>query len=1210
MLKKLLSILTNRLVWGTVGISILALAIWIFGPQVAIGKSQPMKLELNRIIIISVIYLLWGLWYTISRRNRAASPRNLNVTDASSEKNKNQEEPQQESDLTQRFNEVKQRLKKAYFLNHTGKFRWISCFSQHYLYQLPWYMVIGAPGAGKTTALVNSGLNFPLADHINPLSLHNTGTTRDCDWWFTNDAILLDTAGRYSIPHGQYDENTDEWKRFVGLLKKYRPRQPINGVVVTISILDLLSDSPESLAKQANELRKRLLSLDEQLGIRFPIYVIISKSDLLQGFSAYFGNFDNKQREQIWGLVFPYEASTQPDFHLGHEFEHQYALLEQRLIDALPDTLLTNHSMNQRAESHLFPQQFSALRPLLRQYLDTLFVTSSFETRFIPRGIYFTSATQEGLPIDQVMGELSHYLQLSTAGSHGDSSPLTAGLPPKALEPPVPKQSFFLKKMLEDVVFREAGLASSNKWWEYRNRALHWAGYILLAAIATTLTVLWSSNYIDSKTYLTEVRTKVASLERQGQKLSPPKPEDMLSILPFLDSVLSLPESQDFPLRNPPFTYHMGLYSGDEVSTASNKLYQKALKELLLPLLVQQITNTLRNDPQNDVEFSYEALKAYQMLFLSERYDGKYLRSWVILNLQRNLPQGVPQILLQRLEWHLSQLLDNQTQISPYTKNQLLVERSQAIINQVPLSQRVYSRLKRQLKRQWLSQAEIKLVNLLTLAGPQAELVFSRKSGKPLTDSVSELFTPQGWSAFNKDIDRAVDTLREEDTWVLDSDPIEQKRAILITTIQQLYMQEFIKNWDELLNDIQLTNISNLEQRISSARLLSSPHSPLLNLLMNVSKNTLLRTDARNGLLDKTKSKLNQSNNPTLDVLFNSTTANIGDDIATQPVQAIRAHYAPWLELSRSQEQGNKAIPFDNILKQVDELYNYLTAVQGATNSGIAVPPSDIISRLQADSGRLPEPLKSMLLSLAVGASSDTQHKEMENLKQRINFEVSSFCQQEIAKRYPLSPHAKQEITPDDLAHIFAPNIGLMDKFFRDNLQGKVDTRQNNWAFTPGVDGKILPSSGNILQSFQQAQQIRNTFFAGSTPAPSYRVTVRPVRMDSDILKLTLDIDGQLFKYSHGPLVPLVVTWPGTRNTDMVSLQLTLANGSSANLTTSGPWALNRMVDMAQPSEGSNNQLAFNGKQSTFNIDGHRVTLEFIANSIYSPFQLPAFSCP
>ncbi|AWQ48526.1 type VI secretion system membrane subunit TssM [Serratia marcescens] len=1211
MLSTLFSIITSRLLWGFVGITALAFIIWMIGPLVAIGDYRPLEPELNRQIAIGVIYLIWFLCRLIPRlysawfNSRLLS--NLHAAETVPAED-GKPETKQDEQLAQRFDEAAQLLKKARFApgQDGGKHRWMTRFSRQYLYQLPWYVIIGAPGAGKTTALVNSGLHFPLADRFGKSALRGVGGTRNCDWWFTNDAVLLDTAGRYTTQESQREEDAGEWQSFVALLKKYRTRQPINGVMVTISVADLLSDSAEARAAQASALRKRLIELHEQLGIHFPVYVLVTKTDLLNGFMAYFGSFDKAQRDQIWGFTFPYERSRQPDFNLNAAFEQQYALLQQRLDAALPDTLLMEHDARQRAESYLFPQEFAALRPLLGQYLEQVFATSSFETRFSPRGIYFTSGTQEGLPFDRVMGELNRYLQLPTANSGAQANAAWDSVGQEAPIPAAKGQSFFLKETLESVVFQESGLAGSNRWWEYRNRALHWAGYIVLAVILAVLAMLWFTSYGNNKAYLAEVAAKVPGVERQGQSLTQLGNGDMFSLLPFLNSLLHLPDSQNFSLDDPPFTYRMGLFRGDQVGDAGNALYQKALKELLLPQVAQQIATTLRNDNHGDADFSYEALKAYQMLYLPKQYDGKFLRAWVMLNLQRNLPQGSTQKQLQQIEWHLSQLLDAQIQASPYAKDEQLVAQAQAAINRAPLSQRVYGRLKRLL----LKQTDIKPVSLVDLAGPQTELAFSRKSGKPVTDGVPGLFTSQGyWKAFNDNIDPVTDTLRKEDVWVLNSQAPEQKSADLTKTIRQLYMQDFISAWDELLGDIQLANIGNLTQRISSARLLSGNPSPMRNLLVNVSKNVTLRdeksdADSRS-LLAKTEDKLNQNANRTLEALFTNRPANADGDVSVQPEQLVMAHFAPLLELAQSQGEGNKAIPFDSVLKQVDELYSYLTAVQGAANSGMSAPSSDVIPRLQAESGRLPVPFKQMLLSLAIGASSDTQRKEMENVKKRISFEVGSFCRQAIAGRYPLVARARQEVTPDDLARMFAPNSGLMDSFFRDNLQGKVDTTRANWRFTPGVDGKTLPGGEGILRSFQQAQRIRDAFFANGTATPSYRVTVRPVRMDNDILNLTLDIDGQLFKYSHGPQVPLVVSWPGTRNTNQVHLQLALANGTTASLVTSGPWALNRLVDMAQ-SSGTGGL----GRQATFNLDGHRVTLEFTPNSIRNPFQLPAFSCP
>ena len=119
------------------------------------------------------------------------------------------------------------------------------------------------------------------------------------------------------------------------------------------------------------------------------------------------------------------------------------------------------------------------------------------------------------------------------------------------------------------------------------------------------------------------------------------------------------------------------------------------------------------------------------------------------------------------------------------------------------------------------------------------------------------------------------------------------------------------------------------------------------NLLVNVSKNVTLRdeksdADSRS-LLAKTEDRLNQNANRTLEALFTNRPASADGDVSAQPEQLVMAHFAPLLELAQSRGEGNKAIPFDSVLKQVDELYSYLTAVQGAANSGMSAPPSDII---------------------------------------------------------------------------------------------------------------------------------------------------------------------------------------------------------------------------------------------------------------------------
>lgn len=1200
----LLSLLTNRILWGFLGVTGLAAVIWMIGPLLSVVDSRPLESEQNRMIAIAVMYLIWVHSHIVPRLYNAWLNRKL-MDNLKSEEAKDPAERQRltsdDQVLNDRFEEAAQVLKKAHFNQPGQRGLWTQRFSTQYLYQLPWYVIIGAPGSGKTTALVNSGLQFPLADRFGKTALRGIGGTRNCDWWFTNEAVLLDTAGRYTTQESEQVQDASEWNKFLGLLQKYRRRQPINGVIITISIADLLTQSAEASREQALNLRKRLTELHEQLGIRFPVYVLVTKADLLKGFRAYFSGFDKAQRDQIWGFTFPWEKAKLADFDLQGSFIQEFALLQQRLDAGLPDTMLRESDPQVRAECFLFPQEFAALRPLLSDYLDTIFARSNFETEFSPRGIYFASGTQEGLPFDRVMGELNRALSLPQ-GKSGDNWDSVSK------DEPVPGgkgQSFFIKHLLQNVIFQEAGIAGQNRWWELRSRAVIWSGYAALLALLVILSALWFTSYGNNKDYLDEVQAKVPALDQEIKALRNRQQGDLFALLPLLNGLAELPQSEEFDINHPPITRRMGLYRGNDVSDASQALYRKALEQMLLPEVAMRVTTWLRNDNGSDVEYSYEALKAYQMLYQPKHYDGKFLHSWVMLNLERNLPQNVTKAQIRQLEWHLMQLLEQQIVASPYAKDDALISREQALINQQPLSTRVYGRLKRLLER----DENLKPVSLATLGGPQSELVFSRKSGKPVNDGIPGLYTPNGyWNSFNAQIAPVTASLHEDDAWVLGSTTQPEDKQQTDNAVRQLYARDFITIWDSFLSDIQLNNSADLNQRINTARVLSSNNSPLRRLVVNLSQQlTLVRDDPAAAEKEKNPESSNRGTQMLESLFSNRENSAAGNAAANQtPEQRVTEHFAPIIELAQPLEKGGKTIVFDDFLKQVDELYRYLTAVQDAANSGMPAPGGEAISRLQASAGRLPGGLQTMFSNMAVGASSDTQRRDMENVRKRISVEVGSFCRQAIAGRYPLVRSASAEVTPDDLARMFAPGTGLMDVFFRDNLTNKVDTTQATWRFMPGIDGKTLPGSEGVLVPFQQAQSIRDAFFANGSATPSFRTTVRTVRMDNTILNMTLDVDGQILRYSHGPQAVQIVSWPGTGGTNQVRMQLGLANGTTATLVTNGAWALNRFFDKARVSPGSSSL----SRQATFTVDGHQVTLEFAPNSIRNPFQLPRFACP
>ncbi|WP_437614272.1 type VI secretion system membrane subunit TssM [Erwinia sp. V71] len=670
----LYSLLTSRLLWGFIGITALASVIWMLGPLLMLNGLPLLEAPLHRQMLIGICYFLWIVFQLIPRLYSAWFNNKLLHNLQHSQVDQGELMATEEL-LTSRFNQAATLLKKAQF-TQPGQRGWLQRFSARYLYQLPWYMIVGAPGAGKTTALINSGLDFPLTDSLGKQAIRGVGGTRHCDWWFTDRAVLLDTAGRYTLQESMRARDASEWHTFINLLKHYRARQPINGVIITISVADLLSDSAEARFCQASALRQRMAELHQQTGIHFPVYVMVTKTDLLKGFMSYFAGLDKAQREQTWGFTFPWEPSRDSERTLNSLFDQQFRQLAARLSADLATKMAQENDLAQRADCFLFPQEFASLRPLLAEYLDIIFSPQQGDVAWSARGLFFTSGTQEGLPFDRVMGELTRKLQLPQAHRHSIASWDSVN---RAAPIPASKgQSFFIRDLLSEVIFKESGLAGSDRSWEYRNRLLHWIGYASLAAMLLVASGWWAVSYYQNQHYLQQIATRITPLTQQARQFSEADTGDIIDLLPFLNNLVKLPQPEAFSLDHPPLSARAGLYRGDQVSDAAWALYQNALRSLLLPRVARQITATLRNDRGNGSEFSRNALRAYQMLYQPRNYDGEFLRGWVMQNFQRSLPTEVTTRDLQQLDWHLSQLLDRQIQTSPYARDNALMMRKLA----------------------------------------------------------------------------------------------------------------------------------------------------------------------------------------------------------------------------------------------------------------------------------------------------------------------------------------------------------------------------------------------------------------------------------------------------------------------------------------------------------------------------------------------------
>jgi type VI secretion system protein ImpL len=552
-------------------------AVWFVGDMLPALEGAGARIAL--IIVLGVALLAWEFY-----RARKAAKENdqllSGLVGGSMDADSAERAAAELQTLRKRFQDALGVLKNARFRTPEGERRTVS--------QLPWYMFIGAPGSGKTTALLNAGLRFPLGDpRSGEQALQGVGGTRNCDWWFTEQAVLVDTAGRYTTQESDHQADSAAWLGFLDLLKRFRPRQPLNGVIITLSVADLVHWSDEELGRYAKHVRDRVRELYTRLGVRLPIYLMVTKTDLLAGFTEFYSEFDGKQRAQVWGTTFD---QTEQARGLGERFKDDFGHLERRLYTLLPERLQETRDLQKRATIYRFPQQYRVAGPLIAKFLDGAFGGAWVGEAPFVRGVYFTSGTQEGSPIDRVLGTLARSFNLER----------------KVQPPPVGAgKSYFLKRLLHEVIFGESGLAGLNPAAERSQRFARLAAYAVFAALAIGFGLLWTASFLGNRSLVATAEAKTAETKRDIDAVKSIGPGDEAKMLALLNKLRDLREAAR---GGDSGMLRAGFYQGNKLGAQATRAYRNALRDGLLADLTVSLENALRGGADGVVRAGYAAL--------------------------------------------------------------------------------------------------------------------------------------------------------------------------------------------------------------------------------------------------------------------------------------------------------------------------------------------------------------------------------------------------------------------------------------------------------------------------------------------------------------------------------------------------------------------------------------------------------------------------
>ncbi|MFT4150247.1 MAG: type VI secretion system membrane subunit TssM [Paracoccaceae bacterium] len=1184
------------IVLGLVAWSVL---MWFAGPLIGFGEARPFDPVWVRLLLIGVVVLTVGLWYLVKwllrRRAQAAMEKAL-VADTG---------PIGDG------GELANRMARALAtLKRTGN-------SKTYLYDLPWYVIIGPPGSGKTTALVNSDIKFPLAGDQQG-GLKGFGGTRYCDWWFAEEAILIDTAGRYTTQDSDKTADSASWQSFLGLLKRNRPKQPINGVILAFSIADLMRQEPEVVQAHAETVRARLAEIHETLKVDFPVYVMFTKADLISGFREYFASFSASRRKKVWGATFQTTSRKDQTFD---RVAGEYDLLVARLSDEVIDRLSEEPDGVNRIAIFGLPGQMALLKDTITDFLRQVFEPTRYKTNAILRGFYFTSGTQEGTPVDQILGAMGRSFG-------GDAAGLMSGK----------GKSFFLHDLMTKVIFGEQGWVSYDRKAVRRSSVLRMAAMVAMALVSVGLLAGWGYSYLNNRQLVASAQAAMSDYEMAAADdlaANSIKDTDFLRVGNELQMLRTMPAGYAAPDEEDGWAEGFGLSQRGQLAQAARDSYADGLERLFRPRLVLRVEEQLQNFVRaNEPLPIYETLKVYKALGgLAPSPQDELVRAWFRQDWADVLYPGInQQPARDMLEAHLAALLDlDGTRTPQVVLNKDLIEKAEVILARMSVADQAYSLI--------VATAPFSGIpdfNLVENTGKDSRLVFETVDGSDLGAlSVPALFTYQGFHEFFLDQLAEVARKLESEQWVMGEQAqaanVGEQLDRLGPQLLARYREDYLAAWEGMLENLRLAPLAaDKPAYVALGAAAASNTSPILKLVESVARETRLtqpppdlgmgNTDASEALgnaspaLGKAVSRVedmvvNRTNGLKrigLDLVLEAgksqrRAGNAGGAAPLVPGADIEAQFTEYQALLEG-EPGNR--PIDALLKSLGGIQQGLIIAAGFDQAQAAAQMPALIGQLRTTASRLPPDLARMMGEAIEDFEGDAASTTIAQINEELTQQVAATCSGIVDGRYPFSGNPSRQVPLSEFAQLFGPD-GVLDRFFNAHLAAHANMAGKDWTWredSPLADRLSLQT----LRQFERAAKIRDAFFPGRSPTVKLEVTISQTAAHDRIRQAVLVVDDQPIQTRQVGNTPATITWPGGGGNTSLQLLPELNNRESM-IRYQGPWAFMQFLR-----DGSPRQLG-DVLQVTYVIGGRNITYEVRVNALDNPFnmsELREFRCP
>ncbi|SFW76998.1 type VI secretion system protein ImpL [Pseudomonas sp. NFACC10-1] len=1114
--KKLMTLLGSTWFWSLLLILTLAACIWMFGPLLAMADNRFWESPVVRLATISVLLLIWGLGVVFSNWRSGWQKRHAQDSHEGQELLRKAVAVEKERlELVGRFKHALRVLKDSDLYGVLGA---------RGRNELPWYAVIGPPGSGKTSLLDFSGLDFPL-DRRGRRLTHDMRSTSSCGWYFTEQAVLLDTSGRYlQQPLPEVDGSA--WSTLLELLRNRHRAHPLSGVLVTLPVDTLFDEQDKRLEKIAEDVRARLDDVFHQLHVDVPVYLVLTKADSIAGFDAFFDQLSREESEQVLGTTFRQGEQGSNIDVLGKAFD---ALL-QRLGSQVITRIHQERDSRRRGEMLEFPNQLRGIAYRLSVFVELAFSGNRYQRASQFRGFYLTRAPQV------VQND-----QPSDGESDTGSPTCYSG------------KARFIHDLLRHVIFPEADLAvldkTARRKIQWRQRGMCCAALLCLSVFG----VLWATGFNANHDRLERLRVLGEQWAQQRSSLG--AEDDLLTVLDSLNTLYLA--ARVFPDGDEVVLYERsGLYQGKPANDVLMHTYHAELQRQLLPRVAHMIEARIMAS-LGDREQLLDSLRAYLMLVKDEHREPSALKTWVATDWSvRYVGHEQAQ---NELAQHFERLL---AQTFAYPVNDALVAQARQVLRNESFASIVYRVLRERARA-------LPDYSLAHHVGPQAGLLAGTEYRIP------GLYTRHGYEQYFVTRGTGLVTELMHDNWVLGEGAQlnAQQLRVLMVELEKLYFRDYADYWAEAIGRVSLQPFEGPGAAAVQMAGLTAAHSPLLQLLIEVRENTLFPVLADS--LDAMKAEADMAvsrPSPLTQV------AAIGDKI--QQTVTVSLPGTAKKSLQRRFDPLHRLLDGDNgptpeliaALSAINELQMQMAALGRSGQPDLAAyemakgrmsGQRDALSNLRNAATGLAQPLGGLFHTLAEDTWSFVLYQSHQYLNQRYKAELYSFYEQSLDKRYPFYAHSSSDVALNDFREFFGSQ-GMADRFFDNYLKPFVNGDPGRYKLR-SIDGYSLPMSRAYLDQMAGVHRIRKSFFAHRTQEPQVQFTLEPYTLDPGVRRAEFRLGEQSLEYRHGPIVPTLFKWPADAEEGRTSLVMEGMVGRPLGIEKSnGPWSLFRLLDLMQ----------------------------------------------